>query len=370
MKKSLKFYLILMGTVGILAGCGVQKPNVPSDAPEVTGTPSVTEVPEQAEKLHPIVVEGVDYLSVEGLALAPGTEIAMLATDSENKFYDMVKSGAVQAVADLNQKLGYSGKKKIVLTFAAPKAEDAIEQINIIDQFLDKAPDALCVAFTDATACKTQLEMAKNNGIRLIAFDAADESKLTEAFVGTDNTQAATLSAKKMYEHMEDGSKIAILAHNAQKQTGIDRYKAITREYTRIYDEKSFRFVDVVYVVQDGRTTEEIFEELLGEHPDLAGIICTDTVTTEMAVDYVRKQEVTGIKIMGFDFSEKIAAATADGTLLGTVAQDPYNMGYATVVAAARSVLGMSNAENIYSDHMWIDAENLDSEKAQSLVIW
>ena len=50
---------------------------------------------------------------------------------------------------------------------------------------------------------------------------------------------------------------------------------------------------------------------------------------------------------MGFDISEKIVSAVNDGTILGTVAQDPYRIGYATVVAAARSVLELENAEKI-----------------------
>ena len=373
MRKSLKFYLVLIGTVGILAGCGTPSENVNSEI-TVTQTPTpevtVTEEINSIGKIHPIIVNGIDYLNVEGLELEPGTEIAMLSTDSENRFYDIVKKGAVQAITDLNTALGYSGKQKVKLTFAAPKNEDAIEQINIIDQFLDKAPDALCIAFTDATACKTQLEMAKNNGIRLVAFDAPDESRITEVIVETDNTAAATVSAKKMFEALEDGDKVVILAHNATKQTGLERYKAITSEYTRIYDEKNLRFVDVVYLAQDGRTAEEIFEELLAEHPDLAGIICTDTVTTEMAIDYAGKMQQEDLQIVGFDISEKIAKAIADGVIVGTVAQDPYRMGYATVVAAARAVLRYENAEHIHSTHLWIVAGNLESEEATDLFTW
>lgn len=383
MRKSLKFYLLFIGTLAMLTGCATTNQNENADSPgtetvtpqvtetvEVTQAPKETEEPTVSKELHPVVADGVDYLDVQDVWLRPGVELAMLATDAENKFYSIVKAGAVKAVADLNASLEYTGKDKVKLTFAAPKKEDAIEQINIIDQFLDKAPDALCISFTDATACKTQLEMAKNNGIRLIAFDAPDDCKVTDTLVSTDNTAAATLAAKKMFETLQDGDKVVILAHNAIKQTGLERYKAITAEYTRIYAEKNLRFVDVVYVAQDGRSSKAIFDELLSAHPDLAGVICTDMVTTEMAIDYTKSMEEQTFQIVGFDISEKIIAAMKDGTILGSVAQDPYRMGYAAVVAAARSVLGKYNASTIYSDHLWIDVENLETEEAQSLFTW
>ena len=48
----------------------------------------------------------------------------MVATNSQNSFWDVVKSGAQKAVSDLNEELGYSGKDKISLTFTAPKNEN------------------------------------------------------------------------------------------------------------------------------------------------------------------------------------------------------------------------------------------------------
>ena len=58
-----------------------------------------------------------------------------------------------------------------------------------------------------------------------------------------------------------------------------------------------------------------------------------------------------------------------DGTILGTVAQDPYRIGYATVVAAARSILEMENADHIQTGHLWIDASNVDSKEVKDLLV-
>lgn len=376
MVKLSKFYIVMiLCTAVLLTGCGqaqetVQEESVVTETvekleeTEQTAEPEV--IPEEVY-VHPVTEDGIDYLSVEGIELEPGIEIAMVATNSDNKYWDVVKDGASQAIADLNNTLGYSGKNKVSLSFDAPEDEDVIEQINIIDQFLDKAPDALCVAFTDATASKTQMEMAKNNGIKLFAFDTPDDSRLTEGLIATDNKAAATEAAAKMYEAINYEGKVAIIVHNSLTQTGQDRKQAIVDELAANYNDKNIQFVDIVYLAQEDRSKEEILDELLERNPDLAGIICTDLQTTEMVIDYAKELEEVTFKIVGFDVSEKIIAEVG-GLLEGTVAQDPYGIGYATIIAAARSIAGMDNAGSIHTEHLWIDASNLESKEVQSLL--
>ena len=372
MIKLLKFYILLGCTALCLSGCG--KENVVSEEEKApvqeveVNEPVEEEILEAEKKYHPIKKGAIDYLSVKGIELEPGTEIAMVATNSENKFWDMVKSGAQKAVEDLNKELGYSGKDKISLTFTAPKEENVVDQINIIDQFLDKAPDALCIAFTDASASKTQIQMGKNNGIKLIAFDTPDDGQLTEALVGTDNKKAAAEAAEKLFEEIGYKGKVAIIVHNSLTQTGQDRKQAIVDVLANSYNDRDIQFVDIVYLAQEDRSEKEILDELLERNPNLAGIICTDLMTTEMVIDYAKELEEKNFAIAGFDNSEKIVKAVEDGTLIGTMSQDPYGMGYATITTAARAIAGQAKAGSIHSAHQWIDAENLQTEEVQSLL--
>ncbi len=374
MVKLSKFYIIAALAAILLTGCTpteeVTEEKTPAaETVEVETEAIVEEIPE-AEETEPkksLMINGTDYLSVEGIALEAGTDIAMVATNSKNSYWDVVEKGAVQAIADLNTALGYTGKSKIKLSFDAPKGEDVIEQINIIDQFLDKAPDALCVAFTDASSCKTQMDMAKNNGIKTIAFDTPDDSQLTETVVATDNRAAASEAAKKMFEAIDYEGKVAILVHNSLTQSAQVRKQAIIDEMTQNYNDKNIQFVEIVYAAQEERSESEILSELLAKYDDLAGIICTDKQTTEMVIDYAKGLEEVNFKIVGFDTSEKIITEVGN-LLVGTMAQDPYSIGYATVVAAARSITNMGNEENICTEHVWIDAENLESSEVQSVL--
>ena len=366
MLKLSRFYITIALAATLLAGCG-QKEEVPQETPVAENVEAVENEVIESEKKESLMVDGVNYLSVDGIELHKGANIAMVATNSENLFFDIVKSGAAKAVEDINTALGYSGKDKVKFSYAAAKGQDVIEQINIIDQFLDKAPDALCVAFTDASACKTQMDMAKNNGIKTIAFDTADDSGLTESIVATDNEAAAREAAQKMFEAIDYEGKIAILVHNSLTQTGQLRKQAIIDEMTQNYNDKNIQFVEIVYTAQDERSETEILSELLDDYADLAGIICTDLKTTEMVIDYAKKTDTMNLKVVGFDTSKKIISEVG-GALTGTMAQDPYAMGYATVIAAARAAVGLENPAHIETGHLWIDASNVQSEEVQTVL--
>ena len=332
-----------------------------------TGCGQTDNVEVEKEDAKQLIVNDADYLSVEGIPLEKGTTIAMVATNGNDQFFDIIEKGAQKAVEDFNLALGYTGKDKIKLSYAAPKGEDVVEQINIIDQFLDKAPDALCVAFIDAKACKTQMDMAKNNGIKIIGFDTSDDKNAVETMVATDNQAAAKEAAQKMFEAIDYKGKIAIVVHNSLTETGQVRKQAIIDHMTQNHNDKEIQFVEIVYAAQEEGSKEEIVSELLEKHDDLAGVICTNLLTTEMLIDYVKNLETVPFQIVGFDTSEKIISEVGN-LLVGTMAQDPYHMGYATVVAAARSITGMGNEEKISTEHIWIDAENVNSTQVQSVL--
>lgn len=377
MIRSAKLYMMMFALSAVLSGCGKTK-EVSAEVPvaeeevqkpaegETEGIPEKETEAEEEKRLHPVTADGIDYLSVEGITLEPGTSIAMVATDSGNSYWNNVKKGASAAIADLNKQLGYSGRDKVTLVFDAPKDENVTDQINIIDQFLDRAPDALCIAFTDATACKTQMELAKNNGIKLIGFDASDAERMTETLVATDNRAAEREAAAKMFEAIGYEGRVAIIVHNSMSQTGKDRKQAIIDELTENYNDKNIQFLDIVYMEQEDRSTTEILDKLLEQEPDLKGIICTNLQTTEQVLDYAKTLEDPQFKIVGFDMSKKIEEEIG-GLLYGTVAQDPYGTGYATVVAAARSAAGMENAQTVVTDYLWVDESNVASEEVQNL---
>ena len=60
---------------------------------------------------------------------------------------------------------------------------------------------------------------------------------------------------------------------------------------------------------------------------------------------------------------ESLKKAIEDGKEVGSVCQNPYGMGYATIVAGARASLGLESDKKIDSGFQWIDKNTIGLEE-------
>ena len=74
------------------------------------------------------------------------------------------------------------------------------------------------------------------------------------------------------------------------------------------------------------------------------------------------------IVMMGFDAGKDQLDALADGSIDGLVVQNPFGMGYAAVVAAARTVLEIGNEAQVDTGFVWVDADNMEDENVQPML--
>ena len=173
----------LLCALSLLAGCAaaehtkeVSSDSVPeteaSDDPQTAGDTAAF------RELFEIKAEGIDYLDVSGIRIPEGITISLVGKDASSGYWKQVHAGAQQAADDINAALGYTGDAKAELIYDASETGDVAEQIDIIDQMLDKNPDALIIGFVDVNSGKTQLELAESNGVPVFSVDSTIENSL------------------------------------------------------------------------------------------------------------------------------------------------------------------------------------------------
>ena len=388
----MKKFVAMLCVAGLLTGCAVSgekktdevKPEAPAQTEETkeetakpeekTETAAETEnegdeqvMPENFRELFAIEAEGIDYLSVEGIEVPEGTAISMIGKDSASGFWKRVKAGGEQAVTDINEALGYTGNAKVKLTYDAPSKENVSEQIDIIDQMLDKNPDALIVGYVDVNSGKTQLELAEANGVPVFAVDSSIQNSLIETETKTDNYKAAAEAADRLCEAIGDSGEVALLVHSSETETGIEREKGFREEIEQ--NHPNVQIIDTTYVNEDERSAEEIVAAVMAEHPDLKAYFGTNDNVTRVLATVVSKFAPEGQSVLaaGFDTSAKLVQAVKDGTLTGVMGQDAFGMGYACAVSALRSIASLDNASVIEPGYYWINAENADDAVTQML---
>lgn len=384
-KRWITITAVVMATTFMICACGKQQEQT------TTFTGKETEKPEYQGNLN--AISPAAYNNVEGLNLEPGTYISIIGKDDSSSYWTNVKKGVMQAADDLNKELGYKGSDKIKVTYNAPaKSEDIDEQVNILDEELSRYPDAVGIASIDSAACSVQFDLATANGIPVISLDSGNEYKGIQCIVKTDNEDAARTGAYKLANEIGDEGQVILVVHDSNSETAKEREKSFEEEIKNNYP--SVSIVETIYcdklddlkkkiavekdpnmsedlqkAAVEKMTDDEVMQYYLKKYPDLKGVFGTNESSTIFALEALQKTELAGkVALVGFDISEEQTAAMKNGEISGLVVQNPFGMGYASVVAAARTVLQSGNEAVVDTGYIWVTKDNLEDESIQNML--
>lgn len=384
-KRWITITAVVMATTFMICACGKQQEQT------TTFTGKETEKPEYQGNLN--AISPAAYNNVEGLNLEPGTYISIIGKDDSSSYWTNVKKGVMQAADDLNKELGYKGSDKIKVTYNAPaKSEDIDEQVNILDEELSRYPDAVGIASIDSAACSVQFDLATANGIPVISLDSGNEYKGIQCIVKTDNEDAARTGAYKLANEIGDEGQVILVVHDSNSETAKERAKSFEEEIKNNYP--SVSIVETIYcdklddlkkkiavekdpnmsedlqkAAVEKMTDDEVMQYYLKKYPDLKGVFGTNESSTIFALEALQKTELAGkVALVGFDISEEQIAAMKNGEISGLVVQNPFGMGYASVVAAARTVLQSGNEAVVDTGYIWVTKDNLEDESIQNML--
>ena len=380
-----------------------------------TFTGETTEEPAYQDNLNAISPSA--YNDVQGLDLEPGTYISIIGKDSSSSYWKMIKAGVMQAASDLNKELGYTGSDKIKVTYNAPdKSEDIDEQVNILDEELARYPDVIGIASIDADACTVQFDLATENGIPIISLDSGNTYQGIQCRVSTDNVDAARTGAYKLADEINKSGEVLLLIHDSESETAKLREQSLVSEIEtnypdvkvaeKIYCDKLDELKKQIVEEQNQEITEEENQEIteeenqdskevenqdskeeekkitvesltdedvilyyLEKHPDIKGVFGTNNAATQLGLRVLQEYESEEqIVLMGFDAGADQLKALKSGEISGLVVQNPFGIGYAAVVAAARTVLQIGNEAKVNTGYIWVTKENMESDSIKKML--
>ena len=332
------------------------------------------------------------YSNIQGLNLEPGTYISIIGKDESSSYWKEVKKGVEQAVKDLNKTLGYSGEDKIKATFNAPDGEDIDEQVNILDAELARYPDALGIASIDEDACKVQFDAAAENGIPVIALDSGNTYQGIQCTVKTNNTEAAKTSAYQLCNEIEDAGEVLLLVSDSNSEAAKERLAGFQEEIKSGHP--NVQIVDTIYcdqmddlkkeiaeqknaakkaeepeITADDLSDEDVILYYMEQHPNLKGMFGTNVTAVQLGLSALKEAEKTDdIVLTGFDAGEAQIEALKNGEIEGLAVQNPFGIGYASVVAAARSILQTGNEALVDTGYVWVTNENMEDASIKNML--
>ena len=383
-----KRWKIIAGILCItLMGTACSKKTI-NDGEEQQTTVDKTGKEENENQSKLDVLRPIAYSNVENLNLEPGSYISIIGRNSNDSYWNEVKEGAERAVADINSMLGYKGDDKVRLNYSGPsESDDVDEQVNILDEELARYPVAVGISVVDATACEVQFDLAAENDIPIVAFDSGSEYQGVVATCSTNNQEAAKTAASKLASIMDENGEVALIMPDSQAMNTQEREKGFRDEIAASYP--NVQIVDVYYMDQleekakaiaeeknaakaegeeeiqaESLTQEDVIKYILEQHPNLKGICAMNLSATKLVTDLDRDD----LSVVGFDGGNDQMKLLKEGKVNGLIVQNPYGMGYATVVAAVRDVLGLGNEAVIDSGYTWVTKDNMDKNAIKRML--
>ncbi len=412
-------------TVVALAMCAVMGMSACSSADEdEVFTGETVKEPKWQAKLN--AISPAVYGNIEDLDLEPGTYISVIGKREDSAYWQQVEAGVKQAAEDINERLGYSGEDKVKVVFNAPaEGEDIDEQVNILDEEMARYPNVIAIASIAENASAVQFDLAIENGISIVAFDSGNSYQGIQSTCMTDNAEAAATGAEKLCEAIGESGEVALIVQDSVSANARERTEAFQKEISDNHPNVSV--VETIYMdhldemkreaaaEQLGVTVEQLAgwteaasgleesgdsasgEETMSEeaktrledidsiaggmsdseavtyylekHPELKGCFGTNADAVLLGVEVLKGMEKTEeVVMMGFDAGKDQLAALEKGEIDGLVVQNPFGMGYAAVVAAARTVLEIGNEALVDTGYTWVDQENIEEEAVQAML--
>lgn len=339
------------------------------------------------------------YNNVDDLNLEPGSYLSIIGKGDGGAYWEEVKKGAEQAVDDLNQLLGYEGKKKIKITYSGPSdTDDVDEQVNILDEELARYPVALAISISDASACEVQFDLAAESGIPVVAYDSGSDYQGLMATVSTDNDASAREAAARLAEEMKEEGEVILFVQDTKSKAAQSREEAFKDEI--VTNHPGITIVDAYHMddlsgwqdvvaaeinagtyqskdeALDGKETvlpEELTEEqvvdyIFAKHPNVKGVFGANSDALKVGLAGLERADKEDVSVVGYDLDAETKKALKDGTVDGLIVQNPFGMGYAAVVASARAALNLGNEAVVDTGYTWVTKKNMKDDAVKKVL--
>ena len=323
---------------------------------------------------------------------AGGYEFKILVKSFQSSYWQAAVTGVDQKAAELGVSVECNG----------PNAEsDIADQVNMLTNYINAAPDGIGLAACDQSACLDALQMAKDAGIPVVCFDSgcpdAPEGSVLST-IATDNYGAGAVAADNLYAALKDTIAAATepvrIGEINQESTSesitlrglgfIDKFSELAAA-----DGKSVAVVGndfyvngckdkgdeataniIIEVGVPAQTTVELCAteaSAIMNKSDLIGIFGSNQVAAEGILSANENLDVLGteagssILAAGFDAGTVIKTAIKDGKMFGAVTQSPLAMGQTTVETLYKIASGETVAD-ISTDGYWYDNSNMEAD--------
>jgi ribose transport system substrate-binding protein len=181
------------------------------------------------------------------------------------------------------------------------------------------------------------VERASHAGIPVIIFDSPVDTDQFVSQVATDNYAAGGLAAERMGKVLNGKGKIVIVAVQAGAASTMAREQGFEDKIKK--DFPGIEILDKRYGEADFAKSLRAAENMLTAHSDLDGMFASNESSTVGAAQALKGRN-SRVKLVGFDSGPTLEADLKNGVIDSLVVQNPFRMGYESVMSAVKKLNG------------------------------
>jgi len=213
-----------------------------------------------------------------------------------------------------------------------PAEWDASLEARSLEQLTARKIDGVAVTAGEANALIPAIDRAVAAGIPVITFDSDSPGSKRLAFVGTDNYNAGWAAGKAMAEWLVGAGRVGVSTFPGPDhlKKRLDGFAAALARFA-----PGITIAAVVNDEGDVAKAETQITAMLQADPGITGIFCAHGNPGPGAAAAVRNLGRQGqVQILAFDFGTPVIELIESGEIKGTVGQNPYLMGYMSMLLA------------------------------------
>jgi ribose transport system substrate-binding protein len=256
-------------------------------------------------------------------------------TNGQANFWEYARAGATAAGED----------EKVKVSVVVP-TEGMADQTHKVEDLLTRGIDGIAISPIDPKNQVETLDKAAAKTI-LITHDADAPQSKRLIYIGMDNYQAGIVCGKMLRDAMPEGGKVMVFIGRVDQDNAKRRRQGfidglLAREPDPTRDDpsggeissadKKFTILGTMLDQFDMPKAKQNVEDAVTRYPDLNGMVGLFEYNPQMIIEALRPLHKLGkIKIVAFDENFATLQGIQDGTVIATIAQNPYQYGYQSI---------------------------------------
>jgi ribose transport system substrate-binding protein len=292
-------------------------------------------------------------------------DIAVIIKATNSDFWQYVLVGARNYMAE--------NPTVVKITTDGPPAEtDIDQQVSLLEQIIERQPDAIVISPSSTDALVAGIEKATKAGIPVITIDNLANTDVAVSHLATNNLKAGGQAADEFIRHLklagkEPKGKVGIISALAGAQVIQDRDEGFVTRMKEIAPD--IVLLPIQYVDNDMIKAMDVATSQMDANPDLVGFFADNNMTGDgVARAVIEKNRDKDLVVLAFDSDPEEIKGLESGAINALVLQDPYGMGYKGVDTAVKHLDGEKVEKLVDTGITIVTKENMKDKEIQGLL--